>query len=164
MPEEEEFELVPLSPLRRLEKRLEKVEEGKGGDTHKFFSELVEIVRMNQEIVDEMAKANDALRIEVGKLPGKLEELISNMNELVSYIKAAGAAGGEADAGRPAAMDFEPLLKKMDMLIEGNKKIVETNDTMISNLENLSSRLKRPGPVMMPGMQRLPPLKKPMPL
>jgi hypothetical protein len=169
MSEEEEFELIPVSPLRRLEKRLEKMEKGDGssvGNPSKFFSELVEIVRMNQEIVDEMAKANDALRIEVSKLPPKLEEVVSNLNELISYIKAAGVAGGPdmsgATGGAAPAADLSPLLKKMDELIEGNKKIVETNDMMINNLEQVSNRMKRPpGPMMMPGGQRLPMMRKP---
>jgi hypothetical protein len=169
--EEEEFELIPVSPLRRLEKRLERMEKGDGAggnnvNMQKFFSELVEIVRMNQELVDELAKANDSLRIEISKLPGRMDELISNLNELLSYIKAAGVSGGsgfESDNSSKPGMDLDPLLKKMDQLIEGNKKIVETNDSMMTNIEMLSSRMKRPGIAPMPGGQRLPPLRKPMP-
>jgi hypothetical protein len=167
--EEEEFELIPVSPLRRLEKRLERMEKGDAGGNNvnmqKFFSELVEIVRMNQELVDELAKANDSLRIEISKLPGRMDELIGNLNELLSFIKAAGVAGPgmEADTSSKPGMDLEPLLKKMDQLIEGNKKIVETNDSMMSNIEMLSNRMKRPGMAPMPGGQRLPPLRKPLP-
>ncbi len=141
MSEEEEYELVPLSPIRRLEKRLERIEKGKSSnvDSSKFFSEIVEIIRMNQQIVDELAKANDALRIEISRLPGKMDELIGNIDELVSYIKAA-AGTGESASGE----SMDPLLKKMDKLIEGNKKIVESNESVISTVEQLSGKLKRP--------------------
>jgi len=160
--EEEEFELVPISPIRRLERRLARIEQGKGGggggfDSSKFFSELVEIVRMNQQIVDELAKANDAMRIEISRLPGKMDELINNLSELISYIKAsAGAAEAEAHAGGGANM--EPLLKKMDQLIDANKKIVESNESMMSSMEQLSSKMRKPS-AMRP-LKRLPPLRK----
>ncbi len=158
--EEEEFELVPISPIRRLEKRLEKMERGKGNfDSTKFFSEVVEIIRMNQQIVDELAKANDALRIEISKLPGKMDELIGNLNELISYIKAAaGTTEGESTVGAGANMG--PLLKKMDQLIEGNKKIVESNESVMATIDQLSTKLKRPQPLIRPGMRRLPSLRK----
>jgi len=155
MPEAEEFELIPISPLRRLERRLQKIESTKGVDVKEFFNQLVEIVRMNQQLVDELAKANDALRIELSRLPGKLDELIGNLNELISFIKATGGAEA-ADAAAGASLD--PLLKKMDALIEGNKRIVESNETMLASIDQLSMRLKRP--LRRGSGQRLPPMRK----
>jgi len=156
MPSDDEFELVPISPLRRLERRLEKMETTKGVDVQEFYSQLVEIVRMNQQLVDELAKANDSLRIEVSKLPGKLDELINDLNELLSFIKAsAGAEAGEAAAGT----NFEPLLKKMDALIEGNKKIVESNESMMESIDTLSSKVKRK-PLKPYTGSRLPPMRR----
>lgn len=154
--EEDEFELIPVSPLRRLEKRLERMETtGKGNvDTGKFFSELVEIVRMNQEIVDELAKANDALRIEISKLPGRLDDLITSVNELVSFIKAS--AGAEGPGGQPAGAGMEPLLKKMDQLIDANKKIVESNEAVMGSVDQLNAKMKRPQMQLRP-MQRFQP-------
>jgi predicted nuclease with TOPRIM domain len=162
MPEEEEFELIPMSPLRRLEKRLEKIEGTKDFDAPKFFSELVEIVRMNQELVDELAKANDALRIELSRLPGKIEELVNSVNELVSFVKAAGT-GGDAVSTVVAEPVLEPLLKKMDELVEGNKKIVESNESMMSTMEQFSTKLRRPAPILSSGIRRFP-FKRSMPV
>lgn len=141
--DEEEFELVPLSPIRRLEKRIEKLESTSAGlDVKEFFRELVAIIRMNQEIVDELAKANDALRIELSKIPGRLDELTRNLNELLTYIKAAAAE--EATQISPEA--FKSLAEKMDQLIETNKKIIENNDTMTSLLESIEKKLRPPLP------------------
>ncbi|MCX6821074.1 MAG: hypothetical protein NT016_03940 [Candidatus Aenigmarchaeota archaeon] len=150
--EEDEFELIPVSPLRRLEKRLEKMETtGKSGvDSSKFFSELVEIVRMNQELVDELAKANDALRIELSKLPGRLDDLITSVNELVSFVKASATSEGPmGQIGAPGA-NMEPMLKKMDELIEANKKIVESNESVMESVEQLNTKMRRP---MLPPQQ-----------
>jgi len=163
--EEEEFELIPMSPLRRLERRLEKIESTKGSgiDVKEFFSQFVEIVKLNQQLVDELAKSSDALRIEISKLPGRLDELINDVSELISFIKtSAGAESAEAVA---AGTNLEPLLKKMDALIEGNTKIVESNESMMAAVDNLSTRFKRPGLHMVrmplgPTRPRLSPLKK----
>jgi hypothetical protein len=112
--EDEEYELIPMSPIRRLERRMRKIEESPGMDTRDFFKEIVEMVRMNQQIVDEIAKADDALRIEISKLPAKLDELISQLNELLSFIKASAVEeSGPAES-------LKPMLEKMDALIEGN--------------------------------------------
>lgn len=153
--DEDEFELIPVSPLRRLEKRLEKMESTSkpSVDSSKFFSELVEIVRMNQELVDELAKANDALRIELSKLPGRLDELITGVNELVSFVKAAADIEGQG-GGQSATV--EPLMKKMDELIEVNKKIVESSDAVMSSVDQLNSKLKRPLAPMRPPLRRMP--------
>ncbi len=160
MPEEEEFELIPISPIRRLERRLELLEGGKENfDSSKFFSELVEIIRMNQQIVDELARANDALRIEISKLPGKLDEMICNLDELISYIKAAAGPAGN-DSSTSSGSNLDPLLNKMDQLIEGNKKIVESNETMMSTMDQLTTKLKRENLPPRTPMRKLPPFKK----
>jgi len=161
MAKEDEYELIPLSPLRRLEKRLEQIESTKGVDVKEFFSQLVEIVRMNQQLVDELAKADDALRIEIARLPAKLDELIDNTNELISFIKAAGSHDAAEAASTTSSL--KPLLKKMDSLVELNKKIVESNEVMTSTMEQMTAKmrhtLKRPV-FSRPSTGPLPPLKK----
>lgn len=162
MAQEEEFELIPISPLRRLEKRIQKMESSSGVDTKEFFNQFVEIVRMNQQLVDELAKANDALRIEIARLPAKLDELIGNMNELISFIKAAGGSEMAEEPAAAAAANMEPLLKKMDSLIELNKKIAENNEQMMSSMDRMTLRMKKtPSRPMMSRQHRpLPPMKR----
>ena len=138
--EREEFELIPMSPVRRLEKRIDQLESAPNLNVKDFMHEIVEVVRMNQQLVDEMAKANDALRIELSRLPGRLEDLISSMHELISYIKASAAE--ETAVG--SVTNMQPLLAKMDELVEGNKKVVESNQSMIATLEQIDKKLRRP--------------------
>jgi hypothetical protein len=154
MPEkEEEYELIPISPIRRLEKRMEKVEAATGFDVREFFKELVSIVRMNQQLVDELAKANDALRIEISRLPGRIDELLGNLKELISFIRAS------ATEEAAPAVDLKPLLEKMDKLIEANKRLVEGNETIAAALEEIDKKLRRP--VLPPIRKRKPVLKPP---
>ena len=143
---EEEYELIPVSPMRRLEKRLEMLESSgtSGIEGKDFFKELVSIVRMNQQLVDELANANDALRIELAKLPPKLDNLIGDLDELISFIKATAAEETGATGAAAAPETLKPLLEKMDKMIEGNKKIVETTQSVIESVEGMEHRLKPP--------------------
>ncbi len=141
--EDEEFELVPLSPVRRLEKRIDKLENTTGGiDVREFFRELVAIIRMNQEIVDELAKSSDALRIELSKLPAKLDEVTRNLNELISYIKAAAIE----ETGQISPDAFRPLTEKLDQLVQTNQKIIENNENVSGLLESIDKKMRSPLP------------------
>ncbi|MCX8179297.1 MAG: hypothetical protein N3E38_00970 [Candidatus Aenigmarchaeota archaeon] len=159
---EEEFEIVPVSPLRRLEKRIERLEAYSVEDPKSIFKDIIEIVRMNQQIVDELAKSNDALRIELSKLPGRLDELITDMKELIAFIKASGEA--EQPGLNPEVM--KPVVEKLDALVNLNKSFVERNEAMLELLDEVNKRLKRsPVGVGMPA-QHIPPqppqIQKPM--
>jgi len=146
----DEYELVPMSPLRRMEKRIDLLEQSGSMGDKEFYREIVDIIRMNQQIVDELAKANDALRIEISKLPVRMEELVSNMKELISFIKASVI---EETTGTSA---YAPANKKLEELLETNKKIIENNQAVLGVLEDLGKKLTRPpvSPVFM---------RKPMP-
>jgi uncharacterized coiled-coil protein SlyX len=136
----EEFELIPVSPIRKLEKRLEQLEiQSKTFDSREFYKDLVEIMRMNQQLVDELAKANDALKIEIARLPAKLEELISKLDELISFIKATSIE----EPTKPPE-ELTPLVSKLDQLVETNRKIVENNESVLALLDDISKKLRRP--------------------
>jgi len=145
--QQEEFEVIPLSPLRKLEKRIDQLETSSAFDANSFFKELVDIVKMNQQLVDEMAKANDALRIELSRLPGRLDEVCRNLNELISYIKVAGDESPSESS--------KPIVEKLDQLVEANKKIIESNQSISNTLDQLDRKMRRPVPPM-PALIRRP--------
>ncbi len=141
--EDEDYELVPMSPIRRLERRIDKMENNTGGvDVREFFSELVAIIRMNQEIVDELAKSSDSLRIELSKLPGKLDDVTRNLNELITYIKSAATE----EQSQMSSDTFKPLAEKLDQLIETNKRIIENDENVSGLLESIEKKLRPPLP------------------
>ncbi len=136
-----EYELIPMSPVRRLEKRMERLENTSGGEnfTKDLLSDVVDIVRMNQMLVDELAKSNDALRIELSKLPGRLDDLILNMKELVSFIKTS----GEQEVSGMSPDIMKPVVDKLDELVKSNKKITERNDAMLELLDDVGKKMRR---------------------
>ena len=137
---EEEYELIPLSPLRRLEKRIERLEASSSFNAKEFYKEMVDIIRINQQIVSELVKANDALRLELSRLPSRLEELVSKLDELLTLVKAA----SEEAPTETKPKEQIDLLKKIDELIEANKKISENLERVLGELEEIEKRMKRP--------------------
>jgi len=136
-----EYELIPMSPVRRLEKRMERIEStsGSGNYPKDLLDDIVDIVRMNQMLVDELAKSNDALRIELSKLPGRLDDLIVNMKELVSFIKTS----GEQEVSGMSPEIMKPVVDKLDELVNSNKKITERNDAMLELLDDVGKKMRR---------------------
>lgn len=156
--EKEEYELIAVSPLRRLEKRIEELESTAPPiDVKEIFREIVDIVRMNQQLVDELIKSNDSLKIELAKLPSRIEELINDLNELISFIKAS---AGEEGAVAPSGESFKPLADKLDVLIDTNRKIIENNQAVLSALEEIDKKLRRPSSPPPMHMRRPPLLTK----
>jgi len=135
---EEEYELIPMSPVRRLEKRIDKIESSTG--SHEVIREIIDIVRMNQQMVDELAKSNDALRIELAKLPAKIDELVTYMKEIVSFIKSSGE---EENVGITKEA-MKPLVEKFDEIAKSSRALSEKNDSMLELLDDISKKLKRP--------------------
>ena len=151
--EDEEYELIPMSPLRRLEKRIDKMESTTGSEN--VIREIIDIVRMNQQMVDELARSNDALRIELSKLPAKIDELVTSMKEIVSFIRSSGE---EENVGITKEA-MKPLVEKFDEMINTNKAISEKNDSMLELLDDISNKIKRPAIRPLPGR---PLLQRPM--
>ncbi len=151
---DEEYELIAISPLRRLEKRIDQLEHTSSeSDSREFYKQLVEIIRMNQQIVDELAKSNDALRIELSKLPARLENVASQLGELISYIKNS---ANEDVSSVHQTSDMAPLLDKMQQIVDSNKKIVESNQTVVSSLEDMEKKMRKPFPLPPPPAMKRP--------
>ncbi len=125
-----------LTSLKRLEKRIEILEKSSGLDVRDFYRDAVSILRINQEIVAELVKANDSLRVEISKLPLKINELISKIDELLSLIKAA----AEEEIS-PKPIEESGFSKRLDELIAYNKRLVENNQTLIDTLEEIKRKL-----------------------
>ena len=84
---EEEYELVPLSPLRRIEKRMERVE--KLGTSQEMTRELMDIVRSNQQVVDDIVKINSEIITRVSELSVSVRELKDKINDFMERIEIA---------------------------------------------------------------------------
>jgi len=139
----EDYEVIPTSPIRRLEKRMEKVEDTSStSQVQKLMEQIIELIKSNQRIIDDVVKANTELREEVGKVPGKIDKLLDAMNEFMDLLRAASEEEERSGAGIGAEA-FKPMVDKMTELVEQNKKSLEANQTMLTAMETIDKRLKR---------------------
>jgi len=150
---DEEFEIIPTSPIRRLEKRIEKVEGGTySSEVGRLIEQVVDLIKANQKIIDSTIRANNDLITEVSKLPKKIDDLILEMREFMKLLKISAE---EEEVSNVSKEVMTPLVDKMTELVEQNKKSFETNQAVLTTLGIIEKRLKRfyapaPSPAMGP--------------
>ena len=146
MPEDEteSYEIIPVTPLKKLEKRIEQVEQsGTVPQLQTLINQIIELIRSNQKIVNDVIQANSELRNEISKLPNKIDELLESMKEFMDLLKTSSAEETVSDISKDM---MEPLVRKMDELIQQNKQNVEVNQAALTSLGIIDKRLKRLGP------------------
>ena len=114
--EEEEYELIPVSPLRKMEKRMDRME--KGGTSNEMIKELIEVVRTNQRIVDEVVKINSEMINRVSELSTnvtKMTDKMANFLDKVEITELKGASEEESTA--QAAPEVEQRIQKLEKRI-----------------------------------------------
>lgn len=137
----EEYEVVPTSPIRNLEKRISRVEStSSSSEVRRLIEQIIELIKSNQRIIDDVIKADSELRQEISRLPGKIDDLLMSMHEFMELLKTSAVE----DTAENISKDImDPMVKKMDELIDSNKKIVEVNQASLASLGIIDKRLKR---------------------
>ncbi len=142
----DEYEIFPVSPVRRLEDRVKHLEYASAysgaPQLQGLVTQIVELVKSNQKIVDEVIRANADLRNELSRLPPKIEDLIVEMKSFMNLIKMAGE---EEVSLPPEAM--KPVTEQFQKMVEQNQKLVESNQEVLSALEDISKKIKTGTPV-----------------
>jgi len=140
---DEEYEVIPTSPIRRLEKRLERMEDTSStSQVQKLMEQVIELIKSNQRIIDDVVKANAELRDELSRIPGKIDKLVGTMNEFMEILKAS--AEEETSGGGAIGPEvMKPLADKLTEMVDQNKKSLEGNQSMLVALDTIDKRLKR---------------------
>ncbi len=137
----EDYEVIPTSPIRRLEKRLEKMEDTSStSQVQKLMEQVIELIKSNQRIIDDVVKANAELRDEIARIPSKVDKLLETMNEFMDLLRLASE---EEERGGVGPEAFKPMVDKMTEMVEQNGKSLEASQTMLTSLETIDKRLKR---------------------
>ncbi len=108
---EDEYELIPMSPIRRLEKRMEKMEKtGASSDTTR---ELIEIVRANQHVIDDMVKMNAEMMNRVGELLISVNTMTNKITDFMNRIEVTTTTEEEGE-GSEAKKEVDDRLVKLE--------------------------------------------------
>ena len=150
-----DFESDPLSPIRRLERRIDRLEETRNprvdnpnrtensNSTREFLHDITSIIKLNQDSIDNLIQSTNALKSELAKLPSELEEVTKNINELLNYIKE----GAQNSENLQISSDvLSPLTGKLDELIQTNKKMIENDENVSRLLESIERKFRPPLP------------------
>lgn len=138
----DEYEVVPLTPIRRLEKKISQIESTRSlGNLERLMDKIIDMVELNQRIVDEMIKANTGLREDVGVLVNKMDSLNDKITNFVNIVSEAGKEeGAESEAMVAVKNMVEPIIKN---IVETNEKLIKSNENITTNLSTIDKRLKR---------------------
>jgi len=139
--EDDDYEVVPTSPIRRLERRLAKVESSSSSsEVSRLIEQIIELVKSNQRVVDDVIKADAGLRNEISKLPGKVDELLAGMSEFLELLKMSATENTVSEISKDV---MEPLVKKMGELVDETKRMGELSQASLTSLGMIDKRLKR---------------------
>ena len=106
----------------------------------KLIEEIIELIKSNQRVIDDVVKSDAELRNEISKLPGKIDELLDSMKEFMDLLKTSSSEETVSDISKDV---MEPLVKKMEEMVEQNKKGLEVNQAALTSLGIIDKRLKR---------------------
>ena len=133
------YEVIATSPIRKLEKRMNMLESSSSAsEVQRLIEQIIELIKSNQRIIDDVIKSDSELRAEISRLPVKLDTLVSKMDEFLDLLKA-----GAQEESTQAQPSMEPFVNKINELVEQNKKSVEANQAMLASLGSIDNRLKR---------------------
>ncbi|MFC2142770.1 hypothetical protein ACFLQN_00015 [Candidatus Aenigmatarchaeota archaeon] len=133
---EDEYELIPLSPIRRLEKRLQKVE--KNATTGEVLGELMDIIKTNQQVVDHMAKTNSMLINRITDLSNVVEKMITKVDDFIERIET-----GESEEEEKKSSEEENKLN--ERLAKLEKRL---NSTLLTQMAKTGAVPRRPTPIV----------------
>ncbi len=145
--EDVSYEIIPVTPIKRLEERMEKIESsGFNPQFQNLINQIIELIRNNQKIVNDVIQANNDLKNELSRMPSKIDELIGTMNNFLSLIEAAGRE--EVSSPQQVNADvFKPMVDELKKVSEQNQKLVESNQMVLEELDKMSRKLKGGTPV-----------------
>lgn len=113
---EDEYEIIPVSPLRRMERRIDRIEKSGGTEASK---ELIEILKANQRVIDDMVKFNAEMMTKVSTLLESVNAMTGRVNDFMTRIEVIGAQPAENEGELEKKVDerLGKLEKRVNALL-----------------------------------------------
>ncbi|MFB6203360.1 MAG: hypothetical protein ABEK01_02610 [Candidatus Nanohaloarchaea archaeon] len=97
----EDYEVMPVGPLRKLEKRVDKLQkeatQGGGAANEEMVQDIIDIMKSNQKIVNDMTESTHELKNSVEDLTHKMDQVVDNMNNFMDLLKEASEVDMEGE-------------------------------------------------------------------
>lgn len=125
---DEEYELIRVSPMKKLEKEVKALKEREGEDTQDKLKDNIE--RLNEQI-SKLITININLQAKMTELLIKDAEMIEQTTEMVELLKKASEVeGGGAGEKSELKVDMGPVVDEL-------RKISAQNEIISGSLERL---------------------------
>ncbi len=141
--ESDDYEVVPVGPIRKLEKRIDNIEQQSGGSAQneEFVHDVLDIMKSNQKIVNDMTESTHELRNSVEDLTHKMDQVINNMNEFMDLLRDA----SEMDMEGEVVSDMENRIadaigNRLDDVVSD---LQETNQEVVNSLDDINDNLRK---------------------
>ncbi|MFP4038193.1 MAG: hypothetical protein ACLFTA_00215 [Candidatus Nanohaloarchaea archaeon] len=144
--DDEDYEVVPVGPIRKLERRIDEIQEEtqkaqSSGQHDELVRDVLDIMKSNQKIVNDMTESTHELKNSVEDLTHKMDEVVENMNNFMDLLNEA----SEMDMEGEVVGDIEGRLadaigNKMD---EVASDIQESNKEVVDHLENMNESIRK---------------------
>lgn len=144
---EEEYELVPMGPIRKLERRIDQIETQKDSSNYEsLIRDIFDIIKANQKVVNDVVQNTNELRESVDKLTSRMDETIDNMNQFMELLKEASETSLEEDVSKtigtniiePLSGDMEDISDKLETMSEN---LQQSNERMLKGLNQIHKRM-----------------------
>ena len=143
---DEDYEVVPVGPIRKLERRIDDIQkeaqESSNSGTHdELVRDVLDIMKSNQKIVNDMTESTHELKNSVEDLTHKMDEVVGNMNNFIDLLTEASEMDMEGEmVGDIEGRIAEAIGTKMDDVAAD---IQESNQEVVDQLDNINSSLRK---------------------
>ena len=134
-PNPNEYELVPMTPIRRMEKRIENIE--KGGPAQRAVEDLIVAMKGNQKVAQDLISLNT-------EMIKRVTDLVSIVTTLSTQITEVMAKAGRAETPAAHAADTRKLEEKLEKL---EKRL---NTMLLASMPRMRRQQQPPAPVYGP--------------
>lgn len=142
----DDYEVVPVGPIRKLERRIDEMEEkaqqnGAGGTNDELVRDVLDIMKSNQKIVNDMTESTHELKNSVEDLTHKMDSVIDNMNSFMDLLQEA----SEMDMEGEMVSDVQGQIVDAidDRMRDVADEFKESNQELVTHLEEINKSLKR---------------------
>ncbi len=136
---EEYYELLPVSPIKKLKKEIEEIKKAVISNNstqiqNELIKEIMETVKMNQRVVEDIVKSNAALQT-------KMSEMIIVMNRLIEEISIMGESFKKAAEALTIEAKSERTEELLTKLLSEISKLITQNQNILDSLTKLEKQM-----------------------
>ncbi len=123
----EEYELVPLDPIRALEKKVERLEAAVKGKA--VNEEFFELIKTNQQVVDDLVKMNTEVISKLTQLSNSIDNLVKRFDNFLSNFEISKVEVGEESKSEAKALEEE------------SKRLREMQEEILDKISRLEKKV-----------------------